>query len=273
MRALGLLGWAMLLVAIGFKISLVPFHLWTPDVYQGSPAPVTGLLSTGSKGAVLAALLPLLLMLGGVGELGPVLWAMSLLSMLVGTFCALRQDNLKRILAYSSVVHMGYAVLALLAGESGASALVFYLVVYSLANLGCFGVLGAISGAEQEIQTLDQLNGLGRRRPLPAAALSICLLSLAGIPPAAGFIGKFGIFYAALKAELLVLALVGVLTSLVSLYFYLGPILRMYMGKEVSDEPRALALPEALALSLCCAGLLILGVFPSELLDLIGRMF
>jgi len=272
---LALLGWAMLLVAAAFKISLAPLHLWTPDVYQGAPAPVTALLSTGSKGAVLAALLPLWRQLPGtVDPVVEVLQAACLFSMLVGTFCALRQDNLKRMLAYSSVVHMGYAVLALLAGgDVGASALVFYLLVYSLAILGIFGVLCALAGRDEEIQHLEALQGLGHRRPLAAAALSLCLLSLAGIPPAAGFLGKFGIFYAALKADLLFLALAGILTSLISLYFYLGPIVRMYMVGDSATQYRTLPAPCALAVGFCCAGLLVLGFYPSALLDYIARMF
>jgi len=271
MRPIGLLGWGMLLVVIGFKVSLVPFHLWTPDVYQGAPAPVAGLLSTGSKGAVFAALVTLLAGLSaGRAELEPFLWLLSVLSMLVGTLCALRQENLKRMLAYSSVVHMGYVLIALLAGGgAGRAAVVFYLVVYAVVNLGAFGVIASLADAKEEPQSNSDFHGIGWRYPLRCAVLAIFLLSLAGIPPTAGFMGKFAIFHAAIAADLPLLAALGILASLVSVYYYLRVIMLMFMTYECPvRHPRGGA-AEHTALAFCLAATLILGIYPGPLFDLI----
>lgn len=274
LRPLGLAGWAMLLVAIGFKVSLVPFHLWTPDVYQGAPAPVAGILSTGSKGAVFAALIPLVAgMARGVESLVPLLWALSTLSMLVGTLCALRQENIKRMLAYSSVVHMGYLLIALLAGEgNGWSAVVFYLVVYAAATLGAFAVIVALAGPRDEPQTYQQLRGIGYRHPFRAAALAVFLFSLAGIPPAAGFIGKFAIFSAAIGGGYIGLAVLGILASLISLYYYLRPVIAMFMAIEEHALAPSGSAEEHAVLAVCLGATLGLGVFPGPLLDLIAAV-
>ncbi len=271
MRPVGLLGWAMLLVAIGFKVSLVPFHLWTPDVYQGAPAPITAILSTGSKGAVFASLVPLTAGLEvGWQELGPLLWVLAALSMLVGTLCALRQDNLKRMLAYSSVVHMGYVLIALLArGESGRGALVFYLVTYAVVNLGAFAVITSLADAGGEPQDYASYRGLGYQHPFRGACLAVFLFSLAGIPPTAGFIGKFGIFYAAIEADYLGLALVGVLSSLASLYYYLRVVILMFMSDDQAAALHPGSGQEHAVLGVCVTATLLLGVFPGPLLDLI----
>jgi len=270
--ALGLLGWAMLLTAIGFKVSLVPFHLWTPDVYQGAPAPVTALLSTGSKGAVFAALLRLLA--GGddtLAALAPVLWVLAAASLLVGTFCALRQENIKRMLAYSSITHMGYVLTALLAwGETGREAVVFYLVVYTAASVGAFGVLTAFAIQGEEPQDYRNLRGLGYHHPRRSSALAFFLLSLAGIPPTAGFIAKFNVFHAALQAGYTGLALLGILASLLSLYYYLRPVIVMFLARE-----RDLCLApgdtsEHAVVVACLVLILLLGLYPPPLYALIG---
>jgi NADH-quinone oxidoreductase subunit N len=274
LRALGLVGWAMLLIAVGFKVSLVPFHLWTPDVYQGAPAPVTGLLSTGSKGAVFAALVPLAAGLsGGWLELGPVLWLLAALSMLIGTLCALTQDNLKRMLAYSSVVHMGYVLVALLAaGDAGRRAVIFYLIAYAVVNLGAFGVIASLAEGGTEPQGLERWRGIGYRHPFRAGAMSLFLLSLAGIPPTAGFIGKFGIFYAAVREGYIVLVLLGVLASLISLYYYLRPVIVMFMSDEEAVPLHPGSGHEHAALVICLTATLLLGILPGPLLDLIASV-
>jgi NADH-quinone oxidoreductase subunit N len=274
---LALAGWSLLLAAIGFKLSLVPFHLWTPDVYQGAPAPVTGLLASGSKGAVASALLILMAALPAApSALVPVLWLLAALSMAVGAFCALVQNNVKRMLAYSSVTHMGYLLAALLTwNAAGRTAVLFYLVVYSIMTLGAFGALTVLADAE-ELQTLDDLRGLGRRHPLPAAALTICLVALAGLPPTAGFTGKLALFSSVFSAGYPWLALLGILASLVSVYYYLQPALRMY-AFEPADIPKAAA-PEAVfggekvVLLLCLVLTLVLGLWPAPLFDLMGRI-
>ncbi|WP_291316595.1 NADH-quinone oxidoreductase subunit N [Desulfuromonas sp.] len=271
LRPLGLAGWAMLVVALGFKISLVPFHLWTPDVYQGAPAPVTGILAAGSKGATVAALVPLLSGPLTGGDLTPLLWLLSALTMLVGTLCALRQENLKRMLGYSSVVHMGYVLIGLIAsGEIGESAVLFYLVSYTAATLGAFGTIASLSGPEGEPQDLSALRGLGYRHPYRAGALAVFLFSLAGIPPAAGFIGKFGIFYAAVKTGYVGLAILGALASLVSVAYYLRPVMAMFMTEEKGPEVPAGNSAEHTALAACLAATLLLGILPGPLLDLIA---
>ena len=271
LRPLALLGWAMLLCGLGFKISLVPFHLWTPDVYQGAPSPVTALLSIGSKGAVFAALVTALAGLPTLkGPLSEVLWLLAVATMLVGTLCALRQTNLKRMLAYSSIVHMGYLVVGLLAGgEAGQSAVLFYLVAYAAASLGAFGIITSFSLQGEEPQDYHDLRGLGYHHPRRCTALAFFLLSLAGIPPTAGFLAKFGIFHAALRADYLGLALIGVFTSLLSVYYYLRPIIVLFMTKEraVCLHPGVPA--EQAVLALCAGVTLVFGIYPGPLFDLI----
>jgi NADH-quinone oxidoreductase subunit N len=273
---LALAGWALLLAAVGFKLSLVPFHFWTPDVYQGSPVPVTGLLATGSKGAVAAVLLVLTAALPAApAALIPVLWLLAALSMAVGTFCALVQDNVKRMLAYSSVSHMGYLLAALLAwNATGRTAVLFYLVAYSVMTLGAFGALTALADAEER-QTLDDLRGLGRTRPLQAATLTICLLALAGLPPTAGFSGKLALFSSVFAGGYPWLALIGILASLISVYFYLRPAIRMYASETFATPASVTAkVPggEKTVLLVCLILTLALGLWPGPLFDLVARI-
>jgi NADH-quinone oxidoreductase subunit N len=273
MRPVALLGWAMLLVAIGFKVSLVPFHLWTPDVYQGAPAPVTGLLATGSKGAVFAALVTLFAGMPAGGELAPILAGLAAVTLLVGTLAALPQQNVKRMLAYSSVVHMGYVLTGLLAGgTAGRSAVVFYLVAYAAVTLGAFGVIASLADGQGEPQDYADLRGLGYRHPFRAGALAVFLFSLAGIPPTAGFIGKFSIFYAAIQAGYLWLALLGVLASLISLVYYLRPVIVLFMAEEEAPVRHPGGAEEHAALLVCLAAALLLGFLPGPLLDLIAAV-
>jgi NADH-quinone oxidoreductase subunit N len=273
MRPIALLGWAMLLVAIGFKVSLVPFHLWTPDVYQGAPAPVTGLLATGSKGAVFAALVTLFAGMPAGGELSPILAGLAALTLLVGTLAALPQQNVKRMLAYSSVVHMGYVLTGLVAGgPAGRSAVVFYLVAYAAVTLGAFGVIASLADGKGEPQDYADFRGLGYRHPFRAGALAVFLFSLAGIPPTAGFIGKFGIFYAAIQAGYLWLALLGVLASLISLVYYLRPVIVLFMAEEEAPVRHPGSAEEHAALLVCLAAALLLGLLPGPLIDLIAAV-
>ncbi len=274
MRTIGLVGWALILVAIGFKVSLAPFHLWTPDVYQGAPAPVTALLATGSKGAVFAALVPLFTALGPLkADLEVILWVLAALSMLVGTLAALPQRNLKRMLAYSSVVHMGYLLTGLLVGgRVGNRALLFYLLAYSIATLGAFGVLSSFSRVDDEPQEYTDFRGLGYLHPRRSSVLAACLLSLAGIPPLVGFFAKFGIFSAALKGGYPGLALIGILTALASLYYYLSPIVVLFMQQRDARQLRRGGRHEYIVLACCFAAILLLGIYPAPLLDLLGSL-
>ncbi len=271
MRPLGLAGWALMLVAIGFKVSLAPFHLWTPDVYQGAPAPVTGLLATGSKGAVFASLVPLFAALGPLkADLEQVLWLLAALSLLAGTFAALPQRNLKRMLAYSSVVHMGYLMIGLLVGGSEAHrALLFYLISYAFATLAAFGVLTSFSRVDDEPQEYADFRGLGYLHPRRSSLLAACLLSLAGIPPLVGFFAKFGIIAAALKGGYPGLAVIAVLAALTSLYYYLAPIVVLFMQQRDARQLRRGCRHEYFVLALCFSAILLLGVYPAPLLDLL----
>lgn len=266
-------GLALLLAAFAFKLSLAPFHFWTPDVYQGAPAPVTGLLGSGSKGAVTAALLILTATLPAApAGFQPALTSLALLSMVVGTLCALAQSNVKRMLAYSSVVHMGFVLTGLLCwNHAGRSAALFYLVGYSIVTLGIFAVITSFSG-QNEPQQLADYRGLARRHPLRALALTVLLLALAGLPPTVGFMGKLAIFSAALAAGLPLLAVVGILASLVSVYFYLQPAIQMYMAPTDSGETVAGHAGEYGVVALCLGLTLLLGLWPGQLLEFIARL-
>ncbi len=227
-----LLGLGLVLVGIGFKLSLVPVHLWTPDVYQGAPAPVTAFLAAGSKTALFAALLRVALGAGALwGNLVPVLWVLAALTMLTGNLTALAQTSVKRLLAYSSVAHMGYLLMALLAvRDGGGRAVMFYLAVYAVADLGAFGALGALSEPEGDRDDLARFGGAGWSHPWRGGLLAVSLLALAGLPPTGGFTGKFILFAAAIGGGYLRLAVLGILTAVVSIYYYLKVIVVLYLG-------------------------------------------
>jgi NADH-quinone oxidoreductase subunit N len=275
----GLAGWAMLLVGLGFKTSLFPFHLWAPDVYQGAPAPTVGFLSTASKASVFAVFLKFTAAAGAAwGELSAVLWVMAVFTMAFGNIAALTQNNVKRLLAYSSIAQMGYVLVALIAApESGQSAAIFYLVAYAAMELGAFGAIGAFSGKEGELGDIRALKGAGFRYPFRSAVLSLCLISLAGLPPTAGFIGKFGIFFSAMSAGYVWLSVIGILTAIVSVYYYLRVVVFMYMREEEKPSPKAASFPAVdfpagIALAALSVIVIYLGIFPGKLLDLIASL-
>jgi NADH-quinone oxidoreductase subunit N len=272
MQSVALAGMTLLLAAFAFKLSLAPFHFWTPDVYQGAPAPVTGLLASGSKGAVTAALLTLTATLPAAPTvIKPMLVALALTSMVVGTLCALAQSNVKRMLAYSSVVHMGFVLTGLLCwNHLGRSAALFYLVGYSIVTLGIFSVITSFSG-EKEPQQLADYRGLAQHHPLRAMALTVLLLALAGLPPTVGFMGKLTIFSAALDAGYTLLAVVGILASVISIYFYLQPVIQMYMKPSGSTVKIQGHPGEYFIITLCLGLTLVFGLFPDPLLELIAR--
>ncbi len=271
-----MLGIGLILAGIGFKVSLVPFHLWTPDVYQGAPAPVTAFLSTGSKAALYSALLRFAMTAsdGIWAHLAPVLWALAALTMIVGNVTALAQTHLKRLLAYSSIAHMGYLLTALLAvKEDGASAVMFYLAVYTLMDLGAFGTIAGLSATGSDRDALDDYRGLGYSRPWHSALLALCLLSLAGLPPTAGFIGKFIIFQSVIRAGYLTIAIIGISTAIVSVYYYLKVIVALYMRAEEAQPliPRA-DIHSNIATGTMLLLILWLGIMPSSLLPFISRI-
>jgi NADH-quinone oxidoreductase subunit N len=261
-----LLGFGFILVGIGFKISMVPFHLWTPDVYQGAPAPVTAFLSAGSKVALFAVLLRLASYAGEElwGALIPVLWILAALTMTVGNLSALAQVRVKRLLAYSSVAQMGYLLMALLAvKQNGAPAILFYLGAYALMDMGAFGTLATLSGENADLDELEDFQGLAFRYPWRATVLTMCLISLAGLPPMAGFIGKFALFQAGFQSGYIVLGVLGILTVILSIYFYFKLIVALFMKPSISP-PAAPAgmLADRLAEGVVFILLLLLGLFP-----------
>ncbi len=269
---LALAGWGFLLVGISFQISLVPAHLWTPDIYQGAPAPVVAFLSTGSKGAAFAALLILLNGVDGVGAIHAPLWVLSLLSMTVGNLAALLQVSLRRMLAYSSIAQMGYVTLALLTGSaSGYEAVAFYVVAYTVMNLAAFGAVASLTGASG-MDRVEEYRGIGYQRPFRGGVLALALFALAGIPPTVGFFGKFFIFSAAIRGGETSLAVIGIVTAVVSVYYYLRVVVNLYMRppEEVVPDGHQATLPEVLALGTVSAAVLVLGLFPGPLLELIA---
>ncbi len=266
-----LAGAGFLLAGIAFKVSLVPAHLWTPDVYEGAPTPVVAFLSTASKGAAVAFLLLILPAAGGVGYLRIPLWSLALLSMVVGNLAALLQKNLKRMLAYSAIAQMGYVALALLVGGTGGyEAAVFYLVAYTAMNLAAFGAVASLTGKTGP-GDLEEYRGLGYERPFQGGILALAMFALAGIPPTAGFIGKFFIFAAAVRGGEIVLAVIGILTAVVSVYYYLRVVVNLYMRPaDGGNATAAGTFPEMAALVCAAAVLLFLGIYPGPLLDMIG---
>ncbi|HEX9024673.1 MAG TPA: NADH-quinone oxidoreductase subunit N, partial [Geobacteraceae bacterium] len=267
-------GWGFLLLGLAFKISLVPMHLWTPDVYQGGPAPVVAFLATASKGAGLAAFIILLKNVTGLGFLHFPLQGLCFLSMAVGNLAALRQKNLKRMLAYSSVAQMGYVTLALLTfSPDGFAAVLLYIFVYTAMNLAAFAAIASLSKAGALMEETADYRGIGYRLPFQGGVLALAMLALAGIPPTAGFIGKYFIFYAAIKANELPLAIFGILTAAASVYYYLRVVVNLYMHPaDSSASPHAASPSETVVMGAAGAVILLLGVWPQPLLDVIDRV-
>jgi NADH-quinone oxidoreductase subunit N len=270
--ALGRLGLALLLIGMAFKVAAVPFHMWAPDVYDGSPTPVAGFMATGVKAAGFLALARILYeAFPALAETWqPVIAALAVASMVLGNLVALSQRSLKRMLAYSSVAHAGYLLTALWSGgRLGASATLLYLVAYVLTSLATFGILGVLGrGGERDV-TLDSVAGLARRRPWLAGALAVCMLSLLGFPGTLGFVGKWAILASLVEAKQLPLAVILVLTSLISAGYYLPVIMAAYMRDSASLESHAGAgLPRTAAVSVAVAVVIVVvfGVLPASAL-------
>jgi len=262
-------GWGLVLLGLAFKLSLVPAHLWTPDVYQGAPAPVTAFLSTGSKVTALALFLLLLSFLPPMRELHGPLYVLSLASMVLGNLAALLQRDVKRMLAYSSIAQMGYLALAILTGtRDGYAAVLLYAVIYTAMNLAAFGSVSSLSGAEERSQLTDYA-GVGYKAPFRGGVLALSMLALAGIPPTAGFMGKFFIFYSAVRGGETTLAVIGICTAAASAYFYLRVVVYLYMRSEPVMEVGPTTVPEGFALSLCALIVIAIGVYPAPLLGLV----
>ncbi len=263
---------ALMFVGLGFKVAAAPFHVWTPDVYEGAPAPIVGFMSTAPKAAAFAVLLRVVFTIDAPGRFW-LLWVAAALSMTLGNVGALVQSNVKRLLAYSSIAHAGYILVAFTMtgmenSATGISAAMFYTAAYAAMNAGAFAVIGHFANAGERYVTLEDYEGLGRSSPLLAATLTIFLLSLIGIPITGGFFAKFYVFSAALKANLIWLALIGVVNSAIGAYYYLRVIVMMYMReprKAVPVTPVPFGLGLALAASIVAT--ICLGVLPNRVLQ------
>ncbi len=265
-------GIALMFVGLGFKVAAAPFHIWTPDVYEGSPAPVVGFMSTAPKAAVFAVLLRIMFEADAPGRIG-MIWVVAALSMTLGNIGALVQSNVKRLLAYSSIAHAGYTLMAFAAlPNNGIPAAMFYTASYAAMNVGAFAVVSHFANAGERYVTLEDYSGLGQRSPLLASILTIFLLSLIGIPITGGFFAKFYVFSAALQANLVGLVIIGVLNSAVASYYYLRLIVVMYM-REPRGEVPVMRIPASLgtALALTLATTLYLGILPGRVLDYASR--
>ena len=273
-----LLGFGLTLVGFLFKIAAFPFQYWLPDVYQGAPTPVTAFMIAGTKAAAFAAILrivtaPLLADGPMVVEWTRLLTVLAALTMTAGNAVALVQNNLKRMLAYSSIAHAGYLLIAVVTRtDDGVASVVFYLATYLLMNLGAFAIVLAVDqsrGGEGEGDFIAAFQGLGRRHPALAAAMTVFMLSLTGVPLTAGFVGKFYIFRAAVDSQLYGLALVGLLNSVVAAAYYLNVVMNMYMKEPVSEPPVVVtSWPLAAGILISAAGVLYLGLFPARILEL-----
>ena len=273
-QVLTLLAVGLLAVGFAFKVSAVPFHMWTPDAYEGAPTIVTAFMSTGVKAAAFAAFVRVFLspLEPLQGQWVPVLSVIAALTMIVGTVVGVVQTNIKRMLAYSSIAHAGYLMLGIIAtNDTGKAAILFYLLAYAVTNLGALGIVAILGTPREEHDELRDFAGLWQSRPALAALMTVFLLSLGGFPPTAGFIGKWYIFTAAVEDGQYWLAIIGVLTSVVSVFFYLRIVVMMYMSDEapgMAIRRPAVAVSAMAALALATAAVLYLGVLPTRVLDL-----
>ncbi len=275
---LSITGFAMMIVGIGFKLAVVPFHMWTPDVYEGAPAPVTAFVATVSKGGMFALLFRFFIEVNGY-EFKSIILIFSIIaiaSMLIGNLLALFQKNVKRILAYSSIAHLGYLLVAFIAGgERGIEAATFYLVAYFVTTLGTFGIVTVLSTKEREADSIDDYKGLFWKKPWTAAIFSAMLLSLAGIPLTAGFVGKFFLVASGVNSSLWLLAIVLVVSSVIGLFYYLRIITAMFSSEEKEDKPvhlSAYSFGGGFAMAVVTILLIYFGVYPSGLVQVIKSM-
>jgi NADH-quinone oxidoreductase subunit N len=256
---------------ISFKIAAVPFHMWAPDVYEGAPTPITAFLSVGSKAASFAMLLRIFLegLPSLSGDWKILFYALSVVTMIVGNVGALTQSNIKRMLAYSSIAHAGYLLIGVVAGTArGVTAMLIYFFIYALMQMGAFSVVILLRRADAIGDELKDMSGLLGRQPYAAVAMLIFMLSLGGIPPTAGFMGKFWLFSAAIDANYIWLAVIGVVNSAISLYYYLRVVVFMFMKSEAAGSRPVMAPGVAAALTFALVGTLVLGVYPRPLFEL-----
>jgi len=268
-----LYGFGMMLVGIGFKLALVPFHMWTPDIYQGAPAPISSYIATVSKGAVLAVFIRFFFNIKGFENqsIFYIISGIAILSMFVGNLLAIQQKNIKRLLAYSSIANMGYIIIILLTGsDKGIQSAIFYLITYFITTIGAFGVISLLSTKDFEAEKIEDYKGLFWKKPWMAVVLTLCMLSLAGIPVTAGFIAKFYLIYEGMKAGLMLLVFSMIINSVLGLYYYLRVITTMFSTAGKTELPSVSILGK-LTLTIITIGILALGVYPGWLIDFIVR--
>ena len=268
-------GILLFLIGFSFKIAAFPFHMWVPDVYQGSSTTIAGLFSTGGKAAAFSAIIATLSAVFSNTQVHnlfePYLAVIAVFSMLFGSIVAISQSNIKRMLAYSSIAHAGYMIIGLAAGNyDGIAGIIFYLSAYTFMNLGAFGIIALIEGENETNLDINNYAGLGSRKPLLAALLSICMFSLAGIPPFAGFFGKYYVFISAIKAHLTWLAIVGVFSSAISLYFYLRIVVLMYFKDPTEEMSFSISNSGLLAVIVSVLLVIVLGIAPGTFISLIS---
>jgi NADH-quinone oxidoreductase subunit N len=266
-----LLALILVIAGVGFKIAAVPFHMWAPDVYEGAPTPITAFLSVGSKAASFAMLLRIFV--EGMPSLDAdwrlLFEALAIVTMTAGNIAALTQSNLKRMLAYSSIAHAGYLLMGVVAGTPrGISAMLIYLVVYAFMQMGAFAVIVMMRRKDAVGDELKDLSGLAFRQPLAAAAMLLFMLSLGGIPPTAGFMGKFWLFGAAIDQEYYWLAVIGVLNSAISLYYYIRVVVFMYLKKETTGSEPTLSPALAFTLAVAVVATIYFGIYPRQLFEI-----
>ena len=268
-----LVGILLFLIGFSFKIAAFPFHMWVPDVYEGAPTTVTGLFSTIGKAAAFAAIIATLTALfsgESTSMFLPYLAVLSIFSMLFGSIVAIAQSNIKRMLAYSSISHAGYILIGLAAGTStGIAGVVFYLAVYTFMNLAAFGIIALIEGENDSNLDINSYAGLGTKSPVIAALLSIIMFSLAGLPPLAGFFAKYYVFIAAIKSGLTWLAIIGIISSVISVYFYLRIVVLMYFKEPETEVTHEKSYSGLFGVAVSVIMVILLGIIPGSLLDLI----
>jgi NADH-quinone oxidoreductase subunit N len=268
-------GLILILIGLGFKAAMAPFHMWVPDVYEGSVAPVTAFMSAGPKAAAFAALFRIFALFAPVisDKFTTIIWVLAALTMTWGNILAISQKNIKRMLAYSSISHAGYVTMALLVGgEPGLSAGIFYLLAYTIMNIGAFAVIIMFMGKGEKRENIKDFAGFGHKRPFEALALTIFLLSLAGIPATAGFMGKYRIFAATLNSGFIWLTIIALMNSLISVWYYLNVVVTMFMSTGEDQKPEfALSTTLMVAILIALFGTIYLGLFPDPWLHLANR--
>ncbi len=270
------IGLGLLLVGLLFKVAAVPFHMWVPDVYEGAPTTVSAFMSTAGKAAAFSIILLVFTpkVVVSIGPLRDILALAATLSMIVGNVMAVSQTSVKRMLAYSSIAHAGYILVGVVAGNAtGSNGVLFYVMAYTMMNVGAFGVLSIIESADGKLLGFDDYAGLATRQPMMAGLMALFMFALSGIPPFAGFFGKYYVFAGAVQSGYTWLAIVGVLMSVVSAYYYLRLVVLMYFKEQVSTIAPAVPAMGLMALLLSALGLIGLGVFPSIILNLIAHFF